>query len=179
MKQQDFPEKSVGEGKCPLLSEETTAMLMDFTAGRLDRVCAERLSRHAARCEACADFIAGQAAVWSTLDEWEMAPVSPAFNRRFWNRVADSDRVPWYARLADSLRFGGWKPAIPIAVTVFVVAAGFLMDHRDAGSARPTVPASRVSVIEVDQMERSLDDLQLLKQFDTTVTDAAGSSTRM
>jgi hypothetical protein len=179
MKRQDIPEKNSGEAKCPLLSEETTAVLLDFAAGRFDRARAERIARHAAHCEACVDFIAGQAAVWSALDEWELAPVSPSFNRRFWSRVAESARAPWYVRLADSLRSGGWKLAIPVAAAVLVIAAGFLMDHRNAVPATESGLKNGVSVIEVDQMERSLDDLQLLKQFDTTVTDANASSTRM
>jgi len=179
MKRQDIPEKNSGEAECPLLSEETKAMLLDFAAGRLHRTRAERIARHAAHCEACVDFIAGQATVWSALDEWELAPVSSSFNRRFWSRMAESDRAPWYVRLADSLRFGGWKPAIPVAVAVLLIAAGFLMDHRNVVPATQRGSGTGVSVIEVDQMERSLDDLQLLKQFDTTVTDATASSTRM
>ncbi|HKD06430.1 MAG TPA: hypothetical protein VKB79_11060 [Bryobacteraceae bacterium] len=183
MKQQDFPRNNSadnsGEGKCPLLSEETPAALLDFAAGRLDGICAEQLARHSAHCEACADFIAGQAAAWSALDEWEIEPVSSAFNRRFWARAAELDRIPWYLRLADAVRFGGWKPAIPVAAAVLVIAAGFLMDHRDAVRTTRTGAGNGVSVIEVDQVERSLDDIQLLKQFDTTVTDAATSSTRM
>jgi hypothetical protein len=117
--------------------------------------------------------------VWSALDEWEMAPVSPSFSRRFWSRVAERERASWYARLADALRFGGWKPAMTVAAAVLVVTVGFLMDHRDAVPTPRTGSVSGVSVIEVDQMERSLDDLQLLKQFDTTVSDAGSSSTRM
>ena len=178
MKQQNFPDKNSGEGDCPLVREETTALLLNFAAGRLDGTRAGRVSRHALHCDACTEFIAGQTAVWSALEEWEMAPVSPSFNRRFWNRVAELDRAPWYTRFADALRFG-WKPAIPVAAVVLVVAAGFLMDHRDITPARRSASGNSVSIMEVDQMERSLDDLQLLKQLDTTVTDTASTRTRM
>ena len=162
------------EMKCPLSREETADVLLDYSAGRLDNARAGRLERHMQACEACAAFGVQQGALWSALDEWEPEPVSMDFNRRLWQKIDLLDAAPWYRRLADSLRLGGWKPAIPLVAAVVLVATAFVMDH--SGNVAQT---HDVSITEVDQVEKTLDDVQLLKQFDSTVTETGASKTAM
>lgn len=163
---------------CPLLSEDTMYVLLDYSAGRLDQVRTASLTRHAASCEACAAFLGEQASLWQTLDEWEPQPVSMDFNRRLWARIDGLRTQPWSRRFSAAVRFGAWKPAIPLAAAVLVVAAGFVMDHRGGAPASPAaVAGSGVSVIEVDQVEKTLDDIQLLKQLDTAGTDTSAART--
>lgn len=167
------------EMNCPLLAEDTADVLLDYSAGRLDKTRSARLLRHMETCGACAAFLTEQTALWSALDEWEPEPVSMDFNRRLWQGIDRIAGAPWYRRLADALRVGAWKPAIPLTAAVLIVAAGFMMDHQ--GTVPFTTSAAGgngVSVMEVDQVEQTLDDVQLLKQFDSIVTEAGGS-TRM
>jgi anti-sigma factor RsiW len=163
---------------CPLLAGETQEVLLDYAAGRLDRGRSASLEKHAESCPACAAWLAGQAALWSALDEWTPEPVSLDFNRQVWRRIEAAAAAPWYTRVADMFRFGGWKPAIPLAAAMLVVAAGFLLDHQGTGPAVPAGGAGASggsSLMEVDQVERSLDDIQLLKQFDTSGGESAPS----
>jgi len=162
------------EMKCPLSREDTADVLLDYSARRLDKARAARLERHMESCEACAAFSVQQGALWSALDEWEPEPVSMDFNRRMWQNIDLLAAEPWYRRLADSLRFGAWKPAIPLAAAVLLVATAFVMDH--SGTVAQT---HDVSITEVDQVEKTLDDVQLLKQFDSTVTETGASKTAM
>jgi anti-sigma factor RsiW len=162
------------EMKCPLSREDTADVLLDYSARRLDKARAARLERHMESCEACAAFGVQQGALWSALDEWEPEPVSMDFNRRMWQKIDLLAAEPWYRRLADSLRFGAWKPAIPLAAAVLLVATAFVMDH--SGTVAQT---HDVSITEVDQVEKTLDDVQLLKQFDSTVTETGASKTAM
>jgi hypothetical protein len=154
---------------CPLHSEESAGILLDYTARRLDEVGTAMLERHMASCAQCAVFRDQQAAVWNALDAWEATPVSTDFNRTLWARIDAAEAAPWYVRLGHLLQLGSWKPVAPLAVAALVIATGFLMDHPSGGS-HTTIPGqtAAVSVAEADQVEQTLDDIQLLYQFEST-----------
>lgn len=163
---------------CPLKSEETIDVLLDYSAGRLDRVRSALLEEHIVVCADCAAFRAGQSEVWQVLDAWEPEPVSLDFNRRMWQKIDAAAAAPWYRKLADSLRMGAWKPALPLTVAVVLVAAGFVMDHRTATPNAPSVASSAVvSVTDADQLEKTLDDIQLLRQLDAAAGEPNSSKT--
>ena len=109
------------EMKCPLSREDTADVLLDYSAGRLDKARASLLARHMETCDACAAFGVQQAALWSALDEWEPEPVSMDFNRRMWQKIDLLDAAPWHRRLADSLRLGSWKPGFALVAAVVLV----------------------------------------------------------
>ena len=136
--------------ECPLKSESSIAennldLLLDYSAGRLDgeanQVRRMALEDHMTLCSDCSAFRVGQAEVWQALDAWEPEPVSMDFNRRLWQQIDAAAAAPWYRKLADSVRMGAWKPALPLTAAVFLVAAGFMMDHRTSvpGSESPSV----------------------------------------
>jgi anti-sigma factor RsiW len=161
---------------CPLQKPETADILLDYAAGRLDAVRVMGLERHMAICSRCAAFRMEQAAVWDALDAWHPAPVSVDFNRRLWHRI-DAANVPWYGALAGLLRYSSWKPAIPLAAAIVVIATGFLLDH--PGAKVSPIPGVSVSVTEADQVEQTLDDIQLLNQLDVATAANGAASKRM
>ena len=155
--------------RCPLKDDETSSLLLDYSAGRLDAAEAVTLERHMDSCAECALFRSSQSAVWDALDAWEPPMVSADFNRRLWQRIASVKPAPWYRRIPDTLGFIHWKPAVPLAAAVLVVLAGFLLDHpgtRPQPSGNSATPS--VSVTEADQLEQTLDDVQLLNQFNAS-----------
>jgi len=156
---------------CPLKTEQTD-LLLDDAAGTLarrglDAATMAALRDHMETCPDCLAFRAGQKMVWAALDLWEPGPVSQDFNRRLWQRIEAAAAEPWYARLADSLRMTSWKPLIPLAAAIMVIAGGFLLDH-PAANKTPDV-----TIIEADQVEQTLDDIQLLRQLDATTTQGS------
>lgn len=171
---------------CPLKSEDSIEVLLDYTARKLDPARTAILEQHMAVCADCALFRDEQSAVWEAMDAWTPAPVSPDFNRRLWQRIDEERAAPWYSKaglrnLAAQMRASAWKPVFPLAAGVLVVCAGFLLDHP---GTRP-MPAvnessisdnSRVTISEADQLQRTLDDIQLLNQFDS---DSEPSTRRM
>jgi anti-sigma factor RsiW len=162
---------------CPLELEDSIDLLLDYSAGKLEPAKMLMLEEHMDLCSACAAFRVGQAEVWQALDAWEPAPVSMDFNRRLWQKIDAVEAAPWYRKLADSLRMGAWKPALPLTAAVFLVAAGFMMDHQGAVSVSPNISVSEVaSVSEADQVEKTLDDLQLLRQLDAGLSSRSNSS---
>jgi anti-sigma factor RsiW len=156
-----------GAMNCPSRTEENRAILLDYAAGRLDAARTALFKEHMANCAECAAFIATQAMLWDTLDAWEPGPVSLDFNRRLWQRIDAAETAPWYKQLADSLRFAAWKPVIPLTAAALLIAAGFLYDHPGRNATDPAANSAAVRTTDVEQVEQTLDDIQLLHQFDT------------
>lgn len=152
---------------CPLLSEQNAELLLAYSAGRLQRGETAMLEEHMRRCTRCAEFRLEQNELWTALDLWEPPPVSVSFNRQLWQKIDQTAGVPWYRRLGHSLRSGVWKPAFPLAAAAVVIAAGFMLDHRSTPPAKTTgANGASVSITEADQVEKTLDDIQLLRQLD-------------
>jgi anti-sigma factor RsiW len=170
---------------CPLKAEDTFDVLLDYSAGKLDRNASARFERHIAACAECTAFVAGQSEVWKTLDVWEPQPVGMDFNRQLSRRIDAAAAAPWYTKLADSLRMGAWKQAVPLAAAVVLVTTAFMMDHQTVVKVTPnTVGGSygasltNVSATEAEQLEQTLDDIQLMRQLDAAVGgESTGSRT--
>ncbi len=155
-----------GTMNCPLLKEETRSLLLDYSAGRLGAAEAATLARHMESCDACRAFGLEQTAVWDSLDAWQPGPVSVDFNRRLWQRIDAAAAVPWYRRLLDSFAPARRLPALTLLIALLVLAGGFLLDHKGAEPAASNPVVHGVSMTEVDQLEQTLDDIQLLRQSD-------------
>ena len=164
---------------CPLQREETADILLDYSARRLDPSRTAILERHMETCAACAAFRMEQTAVWDALDAWEPGPVSMDFNRRLWQRI--DANAPWYRSLIDALRCSNWKPVFPLAAAILLIAGGFVLDHPGVGTAVPaaSVQGVSVTVTEANQVEQTLDDLQLLHQLDAMIAPNNDSLKRM
>ena len=155
-------------------------LLLDYSAGRLDRARAG-FWNGIWNCPACAAFRTEQTALWEALDVWQPEPVSAGFNRRLWRKIEAAAAAPWYRRFADAVRFGAWKPAFPLAAAALLIATGFMFDHHAERITAPasTAVSSGVSVTDAEQVEKTLDDIQLLRQFDAASTPSSGSANAM
>lgn len=161
---------------CPLKSEETTELLLDYAARKLEPLRAAVLEEHIENCADCAMFRDEQSAVWQALDQWVPVAVSSDFNRNLWRKIDEERAAPWYTKagfrnLVGQMSGAAWKPAFPLAAAVIVVCAGFVLDHATPHVTISTKPpsvsdGSGVSLSEAEQLQRTLDDIQLLKQFD-------------
>ena len=86
---------------CPLKSDDTFDVLLDYSAGKLDSVRSSWLEQHSMICSDCSAFLAGQTELWQSLDVWDPEPVSLDFNRRLWQRI-EAETVPtWRSKLRD------------------------------------------------------------------------------
>lgn len=160
--------------QCP-----TDDVLLDYTAGRLDPVKTALFEQHASQCARCESLKTAQASVWLRMDEWKPARVSEGFNRELWQRI-DAEEQPSAWGFAGIRRFSFWKQVAPLAVATALVVTAYVFDH---SSARPgilpvasTSTAIVVSVSEADQLERALDDVQLLHEADAVSAPAKPSS---
>lgn len=160
---------------CPSRRKDTT-LLLDHASGRLAPAQSAPVAQHVSECDDCAAALLEYSSVSDALDMWEAPAISTHFNRRLWERIEAAASAPWHVRVADWFRFHSLKPAIPVAAAALVIAAGFWFDH-PSGVSHPAA-TSHVTATEADQAERTLDDLQLLRQFDAAVA-APGSARPM
>src|SRR5262249_27811311 len=110
----------------------------------------------------CREFRDGQRALWEALDQWEARPISPDFDRRLYRKIEEQEQLAWWSRAFRSLRPMFVRPTLPLAATAcLVLVAGFLID----GPARVNPVADSQIRGEVEQVERTLDDLDMLRQF--------------
>ena len=141
----------------------------------LVKAVALEAARGALRGVPCVCTAGQMAGVGCRFDAWEPPPVSVDFNRRLWQRIDRAAELPWYRGLFGALRAANWKPVFPMAAAVLVIAGGFLLDHPGERAVTPKGATTGVSVIEADQLEQTLDDIQLLRQLDSV---APGSTSK-
>ena len=154
--------------RCPIETQENAELLLSYSARRLNPESTAILEAHMELCPACREFRDGQRALWEALDEWDARPVSADFDRRLYRKIEEQEQMSWWSRVFGSMRPMVWRPALPVAATAcLVLVAAFI-------SVNPgTVPApvaENPQAREVEQVERALDDLEMLRQFDLVAT---------
>ncbi|MGI8991038.1 MAG: anti-sigma factor family protein [Bryobacteraceae bacterium] len=169
---------------CPIETNENADVLLAYCARTLDADTVAILESHMAVCPQCVHLRDEQRAVWNALDSWEVAPVSADFDRRLYGRIHKADAAPWYRRgwdyVLETFRPIVWRPAFPLAAAGVLVVAGFLLDQRPRGAVtKPSTPEIRVSLTEADQVERTLEDMEMLRQFDLVPKDNKPDSKSM
>ena len=155
---------------CPM-EDRRPAILVAYAAGELDRETASALERHLADCAACRPVAAGQAAVWKALDAWEAPSVSPDFDRRLYRRIDEGARLSGWASLTRPFPRMPRRPALPRPAVAGLLLMASLLLHRTG----PTAPvASQHEVVGANQVESTLDDLDLLRQLSTADSAESG-----
>jgi anti-sigma factor RsiW len=161
--------------KCPIETRENAEVLLAYCTRKLDAESTAILERHMEVCPACREFSSGQRAVWEALDAWEAAPVTLDFDRRLYQRI---DReVSWWQLLVRPFRPALVRQGLPIAAAAgLVVMAGVLLPHPASAPPAAQPQSAQVDVLQPDQVERTLDAMDMLGEFSHRVrADAADS----
>lgn len=149
---------------CPLQDSANAGVLLDYCTRRLDRQTAEELNRHIAACAECREFAESQSQIWSALDAWDAEPVSAVFDDQLYLRVEDEERRGFWSRILGDVP--NWKPALPIGVAVAALAITIVL-NQPAKTVPQSVPAGQSEALDPEQIERSAEDLEMLRQFST------------
>lgn len=144
--------------QCPIQTTEHADMLLKYCARKLSVETTAAFERHMQNCEACARFASSQRIVWSALDTWEAMPPSEDFDRKLYARVEQDEQSGWWKRLS-------WKPSMPFAAACVTVVAAILLYIPGTAVVIPLHESSRVETLEPEQVERTLEDLEMLKQL--------------
>jgi len=162
--------------KCPIESQENAELLLSYSARRLDSENTAALEAHMSNCQACREFRDSQTALWAALDQWEARPVSADFDRRLYRKIEEQQQLGWWARIFGPSRPMFLRPALPLAATAcLLLVAGFIID---TPGMRPAPVAETPQVREVEQVERTLDDLEMLRQFNLVAPASEADESR-
>jgi anti-sigma factor RsiW len=146
---------------CPI-EDRHPEILVAYVAGELAPETARALERHLAGCAACRPVAAGQNAVWNALDAWDAPPVTPDFDRRLYRRIDEEARRPWWERLLHPFRLMPLRQVVPLTASAgLLLVAGLLLQN--PGIITPV--AAQREAVRAKQVENTLDDLDLLRQF--------------
>ena len=156
--------------QCLLNEAERTELLLaaGCGVGELSNVQAA----HMAQCVSCSEACARQAALWKALGDWTLPQVSSNFNRDLYAKIDLLSQQSWVDRIASQMRTWLAQPALAVATVAVVLTAGFVFDH---SAGRVGTPAGAVSSTEAEQVEKTLEDMEMLRQFDLNVDDKEAS----
>lgn len=144
--------------ECPQTNDDGIELIIGYAAGTLDAEAENALELHLATCTGCRELVAAQRSVWSALEALKPLPVSSNFDEKLYQRIAQEQQLAWWQRW---FRFEwSWRPAIPMAAACAVLVVAFLVRN-----SAPNVPAqSTQPKLQIEQVERALDDMDMLKQ---------------
>ena len=158
--------------QCPVKSSEGVEVFMGYGARILPPGTEAALERHMLTCDDCRRMADAQRSVWSALDAWEPLPVSPDFNEKLYARLAAESRRPWYRSAFHGLFNSGWfnfhgtwsfRPAMPVGAACATLIAAFLL-RGPVPDRKPDFSAQQ-NRVDLEQVERALDDIDMLKQL--------------
>lgn len=149
--------------KCPMECGEMSEVLLAYCARRLEPETAAIVERHIASCAACRRVCDGQRAVWEALEAWEAIPVAPDFDRRLSGRIEWEAAASWWAKAR--LGKGLARRGLPLAAAacLLMAAVGIMEPWGKRGEE------SAATAMQADQVERTLEDLELLDAFSREV----------
>jgi anti-sigma factor RsiW len=166
--------------KCPIETHEIKEWLVEYGAGRLEGERASLFESHLEECAACRGMVRDQRVVWRALDAWDSPPVPEDFDRRLYQRIDCESRRSWWERVTRPrapVPLGRWLPLA--AAACLLVMAGALLDHRRALPVLHPGEEASVESVEPDQVERTLEDMELLRQFNQELRAEAQTSNPM
>lgn len=151
--------------ECPMKTDQAGELFVSYAAGVLPSETGEALEWHLEACDVCRGAAQAQKSLWSALDLWQPPEVSSGFDQALFARIAVEAERPWYRRWLA----GGWtpRPALPVAaacaaILAVLVLKGPLPLHTS------DVPA-QTKQVDIEQVERALDDIDMLKQLGVAV----------
>jgi anti-sigma factor RsiW len=146
-------------------------LLVRFCGGELDARGSGAFEAHVAQCETCRQLVQAHKSMLRELDQWEAPPVSADFDERLYARIAQERSEPWWKRSWSTLVSPvtghlPWSKAIPVGAACALLAATFVV-YPPASSNRtePAPAVQRAESIDLDQVERTLEDLEMLKEI--------------
>lgn len=166
--------------KCLNETQETAELLVAFWARGLDAETAAGLERHIESCPACRSTFDAQRVVWGALDQWDAAQVTPDFDRRLYRRIDEEVRASWWKRVSRVLQPLLVQRGLPLAAAAcLLVMAGALIDQPRLTTAPPVRSDLRVEAVLADQVEKTLEDMELLRTFSADPRAEAQQSNSM
>jgi len=156
--------------KCPQKTAEGADLIIAYAAHSLAPADEAAFEHHLELCANCREMAAEQRTVWAVLDELPALPVSPDFDSRLYQRIAAEQQMAWWQRLLRAE--WSWRPVVPLAAAGAVLIVAFLVKSSEPSVLQPQ-PAQ--PQLQIEQVERALDDMDMLKQAGVEATLEKGT----
>ena len=155
--------------------KQMEAVILDYVSGRLNGADRAAAGIHLAACSVCRERAEGFGLVARVLEDWDTPEISPWFNARLRQRIANEEAARWnWTRTLDWLR----RPATAAAFAAILVAGSATV-----WMARPAEVPAPVNVQgpvqhKTDELMPVVDDFDMLANFDviTELKDKAKKS---
>lgn len=169
--------------QCPIENNNEAGIFLDYCARKTDVVASLAMESHLAICESCQAVVRAQQALWNSLDSWDQVEVAQDFNRKLYARIdAEGGSVfllRWW-KMASARWFAiSWWPALPAALACALFIAALWIPWPGVGRPEAEQAQSKTEQLETEQVERTLQDLEMLKQFSSKNASEANSSGSM
>ena len=159
---------------CPQQDSDGIELIIAYAARTLDPANETAFERHMEVCASCREMAAEQRTVWSALDELTPLPVSSNFDARLYQRIAEEEQYTWWQRLFRAN--WSWRPAMPAAAACAVLIVALLVKN-SGPTVVPQQPAQPNPQIE--QVQRALDDMDMLKQVGEAALEKSSPQERI
>jgi hypothetical protein len=157
--------------ECPREKHNEAELWIGYVAGTLAPDVVLELRAHLDVCASCRETVEAQKAVWIALDSWTPIEVSPGFNDAVYQRLAAEEQVRGWGRMFHAR--WSWRPAMPLAAVGAALIVALLLR---APSAKPPSAAPPASTPQIEQVERALEDMDMLKQLGVAAPQEQHSS---
>jgi hypothetical protein len=162
---------------CPLQNNEGAELVLDYCSQKLDPDRVISFERHISQCADCARVVEAQKSVWDALDCYETLPaISEDFDQKLWARIEKSEARSWWRKLLDGPALGwngvfSWKPAM-VTVSACAAVLAVMVVIRPPAEVPMTNPAAGIvekakveRTVDIEQLEGSIEDLDMLRQL--------------
>jgi anti-sigma factor RsiW len=149
--------------------------ILAYTAGSLEPEAQIHLERHLSTCEACRAVAVRQKDVWDALDAWKPSPASEGFDQKLYARISAGQNASWLQRLRGYRWSWALRPALPVAAASAAILLGFLLRQSPTAPVRSEAARAAGAKVSIEQVERALDDMDMLKQMGLTTPAPAGN----
>jgi anti-sigma factor RsiW len=156
--------------QCPVQDKENAELLLAYCARTLEPDTLAALERHIAACPECSAFAGQQRALWKALDSWQPEPISSDFDSRLYRRIAQLDARPWWQRIAPANWQATWRPALSLATVCITLLAVFMLRAPRLYDSQAHAP--RTEMVDVEQVELTLEDMEMLRQLNVVVANS-------
>ena len=159
--------------RCPIEAGNSAEMMLALTAGRLTAAEQEQFEAHMAGCSECRRLAEAQRSVSGALDAWAAPSISEDFDARLMARIGSAERRQWWRPQWHI----AWQRALPVAAACLLLIGVVLMRSPWPAQAPPAAVQTQQDAqnVDVDQVERALDDLDMLNQLDAQASPPSGS----
>ncbi len=155
---------------CPI-GNNNSEILLDYCSRRLSLEATLMIEAHIENCQECKAMTVSQKAVWDALDQWEAEPVSADFDRRLYQRIEQRGDGLW-ARLAGFASGIHFRPAFALGAACATVVLAVLLQGPMVNVSRQTDSVTRIDAVDLEQAERVLEDMDMLKKLGVVAMSA-------